>query len=60
MDIYINLVQPALALVLDWLQISFTFAGVSIPIWAVFAFALLVGIFIRLLEFIGGIHFGDK
>lgn len=59
MDLWIDLFQPALALVLDWLKITFTFAGVSIPIWSIFAFALLVGIFIRLLEFIGGVHFGD-
>lgn len=57
MDIYTNLFRPSIELVLDWLKITFTFAGVSIPIWAIFAFALLVGIFVRLLEFIGGIHF---
>lgn len=56
MDLWNDLFNPAMTLLLDWLRITVTFAGVTIPIWAFFAFAILIGLFVRLIEFIGGVR----
>lgn len=53
-----SLFQPAIDLVLDWLNIQIKFGVTTFPLWAVFAFLLLLGIFMRLISALGGFDFG--
>lgn len=57
-DLY-NLFLPAIQFLRNWLEIEVSFAGVTFPIWAIFAFIILLAIFMRVLGSLGGFDFGD-
>ena len=50
--------DSAVDFVADWLNIQISFGVVTFPLWAIFAFLLLLGIFMRLVSALGGFDFG--
>lgn len=56
MDIGTNYFIPIARLFYDWLTIPVTFFGNTIPLYIFFIFGLLIGLFIKVLTIIGGIH----
>lgn len=56
MDVGIGFLTPILLLFREWMMITIDFFGATIPLWAFIVFAMLVGLFIRALSLLGGIH----
>ena len=56
MDLWTDLFQPCVNFVISWLTLPVTFAGLTVPVWSFFAFALLLGLFVRVIEFISGVR----
>lgn len=57
-DLYQDLLVPVIAIWNDFLTIQVKWGGVTIPIWAFFAFGLLGGLFLSILSFISGFPLG--
>lgn len=54
LDLLSGLFTPVMNLFLDFLSIQVVFGGLSFPVWAFFAFSILIGIFMRIISVIGG------
>lgn len=52
-----DLFLPAINFVSDWLTMEIVFGTYSFPLWAIFAFVLLVGIFARVISSLAHINF---
>lgn len=53
-----NLFMPCIDLLKDWLTIEVTLFGFSFKLWGVFAFVLMLGIFVRLIQFLTTVDLG--
>lgn len=53
-----SLFMPCIELLKDWLTIDVVLFGYSFKLWGVFAFMLMLGIFVRLVQALTGIDYG--
>lgn len=56
-DVLFGLFVPIINFVKDFLNIQVAFGGLTVPLWGFFGFAILVGIFVRMIGVIAGIGF---
>lgn len=53
------LFMPCIDLLKEWLTIDVLFFGHSFKLWGIFAFILMLGIFVRLIQFLTGVDLGS-